>query len=275
MALDASLCWPLVKRGTAFSDIWLHLSSALTVLERAAFFQSRMTEEKSATADPSDSSGGEVQKRLTPREYAKAKAMWASGDYSVREISEAVGVTETALRRRFKRDGIERGQNAKKVAAAVHRSIEKTAASQAEELASYAHEIKMVALKFNELMIKKAQADVVKSIRDSTPIGDRLNDFKAMSEASKVVNLNYATAASILGFDKEVPDAQELPEIQIKIMTEEDVKEIREQQRREAAEARGEFDELEDGELSDEELENLDSILEGGDDDIVVEGDDE
>lgn len=235
-----------------------------------------MTEEKSAAVDTSSSSGGEVQKRLTPREYAKAKTMWASGDYAMREISEAVGVTETALRRRFKRDGVERGQNAKKVAAAVHRSIEKTAAAQAEELASYAHEIKMVALKFNELMIKKAQADVVKSIRDGTPVGDRLNDFKAMSEASKVVSLNYTTAASILGFDKEMPDQQDLPEIQIKIMTEDDVKELRERQRKESAEARGEFEDLpEEGELSEEELDALDDILEGGDDDIVVEGDDE
>lgn len=207
-----------------------------------------------------------LSKRLTPREYATAKSMWQSGDYSLSEISEKVGVSVTALSRRFKKDGIKRGSFADKTAAAVQKSIERTAAAQAEELASYAHDLKMNALKAIDLFNRKAYADVAKAIKDGTPVGERLTDLKALSEASKIISQNYQTGASILGLDREIEEAEELSELRIKIMTEEDVKELREKQRREAAEAAGELLDDEEG-LTEEELAELDEI--------VVEGDDE
>jgi DNA-binding Lrp family transcriptional regulator len=187
--------------------------------------------------------------------------MWQSGDYSLSEISEAVGVSATALSRRFKKDGVKRGSFADKTAAAVQKSIERTAAAQAEELASYAHDLKMNALKAIDLFNRKAYADVAKAIKDGTPVGERLTDLKAISEASKIISQNYQTGANILGLDRELDEGEELSELRIKIMTEEDVKELREKQRREAAEAAGEMidDELEG--LTPEELEELDEIL--------------
>jgi AraC-like DNA-binding protein len=218
-----------------------------------------MTDE--TVANPAESSTPALSKRLTPREYAKAKSMWQSGDYSLSEISEAVGVSATALSRRFKKDGVKRGSFADKTAAAVQKSIERTAAAQAEELASYAHDLKMNALKAIDLFNRKAYADVAKAIKDGTPVGERLTDLKAISEASKIISQNYQTGANILGLDRELDEGEELSELRIKIMTEEDVKELREKQRREAAEAAGEMidDELEG--LTPEELEELDEIL--------------
>src|SRR5690606_1051531 len=98
-----------------------------------------MTETTSpAITDPSKTTGAASNKRLTPREYARAKTMWQSGEYTLPEIAETVGVSVTALSRRFKRGGVEKGSNAKKVAAAVQKSIERTPAAQAEELAKFA-----------------------------------------------------------------------------------------------------------------------------------------
>lgn len=214
-------------------------------------------------------------KRLTPREYARAKTMWQSGDYSLKEISDAVGVSATALSRRFKRDSVSKGSDAKKVSAAVKRAIEKTSAAQAEELASTAHDIKMVALKALELFNKKAYADVAASIKAGTPLSDKLNDFKALNEASKIINLNYQTGARILGLDQALNPDEAMPELHIKLMTENDVEELRQQQRREEAEANGELDDddLLGTELSADDLDALDAALDEEEDDIVVEGD--
>ena len=206
-----------------------------------------------------------VSKRLTPREYAKAKTMWASGDYSLAEISKAVGVSVTAISRRFKKDGVKRGSYAAKTAAAVQKAIEKTAAAQNEELSAYAHDLKMNALKAIDLFNKKAYADVAKSIKDGTPVGEKLTDLKALAEASKIISQNYTTGANILGLDKEIEEVEQLSELRIKLMTEDDVKELREKQRQELAEANGEMidDEL-DG-LSEEELAEIDDIVSEGD----------
>jgi len=209
-----------------------------------------------------------AQKRLTPREYARAKTMWQSGDYSLGEISTQVGVSVTALSRRFKRDGVERGSNAKKVAAAVQKSIERTAAGQAEELAAFAHTFKMNALKAIDLFNKKAYTDVAQAVRDGVPVGEKLGDLKALNEASKIISQNYNTGALILGFDQEIGDEDDLPELRVSIMTENDVAELREKQRRELAEANGEMVDEDDIGLTEEELAQLDDIIEEG-----VEGD--
>ncbi|UIS24572.1 hypothetical protein S21ZY_010 [Pseudomonas phage ZY21] len=227
------------------------------------------------TANPSVPEDEEKAKRLTPREYARAKTMWTSGDYSLKEISDAVGVSATALSRRFKRDTLTKGSDAKKVSAAVKRAIEKTSAAQAEELAATAHDIKMVALKALELFNKKAYSDVAKSIKDNTPLSDKLNDLKALNEASKIIHLNYNTGARILGLDQALNPDEQMPELQIHLMTENDVEELRKHQRQEEAEANGEIpdDDLIGTELSPDDLDAVDHALDGVDDDIVVEGD--
>lgn len=232
-----------------------------------------MTDTTAAT--PSVPEEEEKAKRLTPREYARAKTMWTSGDYSLKEISDTVGVSATALSRRFKRDSLSKGSDAKKVSAAVKRAIEKTSAAQAEELAAQAHDIKMVALKALELFNKKAYAEVVDSIKKSTPLSDKLNDFKALNEASKIISLNYTTGARILGLDQALNPDEQMPELQIHLMTENDVEELRKQQRREEAEANGEIDDddLLGTELSPDDLDALDDALDAADDDIIVEGD--
>lgn len=227
------------------------------------------------TATPSVPEDEEKAKRLTPREYARAKTMWTSGDYSLKEISDTVGVSATALSRRFKRDTLTKGSDAKKVSAAVKRAIEKTSAAQAEELAATAHDIKMVALKALELFNKKAYSDVAKSIKDNTPLSDKLNDLKALNEASKIIHLNYNTGARILGLDQALNPDEQMPELQIHLMTENDVEELRKQQRREEAEANGEIedDDLLGTELSPDDLDAVDKALDAEEDDIVVEGD--
>lgn len=215
------------------------------------------------TTEPTDTPAAS-SKRLTPREYSRAKTMWQSGEYALSEISETVGVSATALSRRFKRDGVEKGSNARKVAAAVQKSIERTTAAQAEELSNYAHDLKMNALKAIDLFNKKAYTDVARAIKDNVPVGERLTDLKALNEASKIIAQNYTTGANILGLDQELPDEATLPELRINIMSEDDVKELREKQRRELAEANGEYIDEDDLGLSPEELAELDDIIEEG-----------
>lgn len=234
-----------------------------------------MTETTEPTPVPDEDGEASKAKRLTPREYARAKTMWESGEYSLSEISETVKVSATALSRRFKRDTISKGSAAKKVSAAVKRAIEKTSAAQAEELASTAHDIKMLALKSIETFNKLNIQQVMKQIKAGKPLAEIQGDLKTLEIASKIVMLNYGTGARILGLDKDLSMDDTLPELQIHIMTENDVAELREQQRREEAEANGELIDEDEimAHLSDEDIKALDEALD--DEDIVIEGEDD
>lgn len=192
----------------------------------------------------------EQSKRLTPREYARAKTMWQSGEYSLSEISDQVKVSPTALSRRFKRDGLKKGSDADKTSLAVKKAIERSSAAAAKELADTAHDIKMQALKALKLFNQKAYADVAQSIQKGTKLGEVLNDLKALKVASDIVSINYATGARILGLDQDLNPDDILPELQIQLMTENDVQELREAQRLEELMA--------DGELEDEDLAGTD-----------------
>lgn len=212
-----------------------------------------------APAAPED----DKSKRLTGREYARAKTMWQSGEYSLAEIAAEVGVSATALSRRFKRDTVTKGSDADKVSKAVKRAIERTSAAQADELANTAHDIKMQALKALKLFNQKAYADVAMVIQAKGNLAEKLNDLKALEIASKIIAVNYSTGARILGLDKDLNPDDELPELQIHIMTENDVAELRENQRLEEIEADAD---IEDDDLmaalSNEDLQDLDDAIE-------------
>lgn len=237
-----------------------------------------MTEPTVTPVPTEQDDAADKSKRLTGREYAVAKTMWQSGEYSLSEISEEVGVSATALSRRFKRDSVVKGSDNAKVAAAVKKAIEKTSAAQAEELSQTAHDIKMLALKSIKLFSQKTYADVALAIQAKQPLGEKLNDFKALEIASKIVAQNYATGARILGLDQDLNPEDDLPELQIQIMTENDVAELREAQRQEEREASGEYDDVDDeimAALSVEELKELDdeidaNILEEGPEERVI-----
>lgn len=227
-----------------------------------------MTEPTNVPVPAEQADADDRSKRLTPREYARAKTMWISGDYSLQEISDQVGVGITSLSRRFKRDGLKKGADADKVSAAVKKAIERSSAAQAEELASTAHDIKMQALKALKLFNQKAYADVAQSIQKNTKLAEVLNDLKALKVASEIVSTNYGTGARILGLDKDLNPDDVLPELQIQLMTENDVQELREAQRLEELMADGELedDDLADtdltgGALSEEELDEIDAAI--------------
>lgn len=108
-------------------------------------------------------------------------------------------------------------------------------------------------------------------------MGEKLNDLKALNEASKIINLNYGTGARILGLDEKLVEGDALEELQINLMTENDVEELREQQRREEAEANGELDDddLVGTELSADDLDAVDAALDAEileQDDVIEEG---
>lgn len=232
---------------------------------RSRLFLPKMDAMTETTPTPEVPAEDVASKRLTGREYARAKTMYQSGEYSLSEISDEVGVSATALSRRFKRDGVTKGSDATRVSAAVKRAIEQTSAAHAKELAETAHDIKMQALKALKLFNQKAYSDVATAIRDKKDLAEQLNSLKALEVASKIISTNYGTGARILGLDKDVNPDDDLPELHIKLMTENDVAEMRERHEQEERDAE---DTLDDDEifasLSNEELEDIDKAISDG-----------
>jgi hypothetical protein len=120
--------------------------------------------------------------------------------------------------------------------------------------------------------IRQKIASSVENLDPTNPIA-----FRGLAAASTALKLTQDVTRRALPIDKlgQAMEIEELPELRIRIMTEDDVAEMRMQQRIEEAERNGDLQSLND------EHENLRWMasrrlaqLSRGDDDIVIEGDD-
>lgn len=177
-----------------------------------------------------------MSKRLTPDEWQKAKSMWRSGRYTLDAIAAQVGCSRNNLHRRFAKEEISKGEDITAGEKAIRQSIENTSAQRAEELAKLTVDIKEETLKAIRLLNKRVMFEIGQCAQQQKPFGMIKDDVKTLHEASKMLGNNYSTAESILGINKDDLDPDEiLPEMVVRVMNDDDIAELRNQQEAELA----------------------------------------
>lgn len=187
-------------------------------------------------------------KQLQGKEWTDACDMWQSGRFTLSEISDKYDITVSALHRRFKRNGIEKG---------AHADLEKKAISQviqdrvkdSEELGRVITEVRELNLKGSIMISKRVLLEIKRATDNNKALSTIENNIKSLERAAKVLNTNYNTAEKILHLDHEDDDSEELPELQVVRMTQADVNALREEQERSVKELTGE--DIEDLDLDD------------------------
>lgn len=204
------------------------------------------------------------KRRMTPAQWAEARAMWASGEFTAEQIGEKFGVARETLSRRFKKDGVKKGQSAidKRVEAEI---IEK-ATQNVDKWAERAEQARESFYKTYEMLHKMT----VKTIGDAhrgAGLFSAQPDLKALQMASSVMDRVRVNQWAVLGLDKESLDDEEIPELLIRELTPDEVQRLKVMQN-----SVNEDEEIEIGD-ADPYLEDL-----GDDDeidDLVVEGEDD
>lgn len=208
-------------------------------------------------------------KQKTPDQETQAVVLREAG-WTVSAIADRLAISVSTVQRLLKRHHVVAG-------AGTQALIEKAR----EELLTAAFSLEAVqqtaaSLVADELalvrQIRQKIASSVENLDPTNPIA-----FRGLAAASTALKLTQDITRRALPIDKlgQAMEIEELPELRIRIMTEDDVAEMRMQQRIEEAERNGDLQSLND------EHENLRWMasrrlaqLSRGDDDIVIEGDD-
>lgn len=208
-------------------------------------------------------------KQKTPDQETQAVVLREAG-WTVSAIADRLGISVSTVQRLLKKHHVVAG-------AGTQALIEKAR----EELLTAAFSLEAVqqtaaSLVADELalvrQIRQKIASSVENLDPTNPIA-----FRGLAAASTALKLTQDVTRRALPIDKlgQAMEIEELPELRIRIMTEDDVAEMRMQQRIEEAERNGDSQSLSD------EHENLRWMasrrlaqLSRGDDDIVSEGDD-
>lgn len=174
--------------------------------------------------------------RLTSNDWEKACQMWASGNFTLDELAEQFEITPTALHRRFKRDGIEKGQAREQLQEAMRRSVEDKANERAAELIEIAAQAKELHLKGTQMLSKRLLYEIKVATESKRSLAAIRDDIRAIQDASKVLHTNYQTTERILRLDREEAPDDDIPELRVRRMTDEDVQRLRAEQAREIEE---------------------------------------
>lgn len=219
--------------------------------------------------------------KITEAEFKRACDKWASGNYTLQELSDEFGLTVPWLSQKFKKAGVTRGQDVKIARDAKKRALEISIADASVELRKYIVDAQKLPTSGSIGLMRKALIDFQKLVEENKPLASKDDDFKTILTLMKILESGWKINKEIFKLDKDEVSEGDLPTLEIINMTEQDVIEERARQIAEEAEFSGsgqsDFAELPELGLEDDpgDDEEDDIVDESGDDDdvIVEEGD--
>jgi hypothetical protein len=169
------------------------------------------------------------KKRLSPRQWAEAEALWAAGDITLSGLCEKYGLQKSAFTRHFNKVGLKKGDKAKDIRAAAEDAVNKAAREEAALLAQRIRETKEEHYKMAAGLAKLTWAEIVAAKQSETPFGAIINNVKALELAMNALKKAREERYACLGLDREdYVDDDTLPELVIQELTPEQIEQLRE-----------------------------------------------
>jgi len=194
--------------------------------------------------------------RLNANDFEKAAKMWASGEYTLDELSEKFDITPAALHRRFKREGIEKGAAKIALQEAISQSMASEANKKAAQLIEMVSQVKELHLKGSQMLSRRLLYEINEATKKSKPLGSIRDDIRAIQDASKTLASNYQIAERVLRLNREETPDEDIPELVVRRMTDSDVQAMRDAQRVEIEEMTSGFESELDDDLLDSEADD-------------------
>ncbi|MFW6855375.1 hypothetical protein ACODYM_29210 [Burkholderia gladioli] len=187
-----------------------------------------MTEPSAAIEEKSP----KPKKRLTPRQWAEAEALWAAGDITLRGLIEKYGLQKSAFVRHFQKIGLKKGEKADEIRDAAQDAIKKAAEEEAALLRQRILETKEEHYKMAAGIAKLTWAEIVRAKSEGIAFGAVQGNIKALELAMNALKKAREERYACLGLDKDdYVDEDELPELVIAELTDEQIAALRERDR--------------------------------------------
>lgn len=168
------------------------------------------------------------RKRMTPAEWGEAVALWESGEFTLQQISKKLSITKSHLSRKFKKEGVKKGDMFEETKAAVEEETKSVSAEHALLLAKRVTETKEEHYQWSVAIGKMAMQVVAKARNDGHAISTASEDLKALNHLINIEQKVRSERYACLGLDKEdFVDGDDLPDLPIQDLTGEEIEEIR------------------------------------------------
>ncbi|MGI1988700.1 hypothetical protein [Shewanella glacialipiscicola] len=173
----------------------------------------------------------ERKRRLTPREWSGAVAMYESGEFTLEQISEKYSVHVVTVQRYMSKNGIEKGSKSN----SIKRKVEERLAEDAEEEVSLivkrTQETKEEHYRICQAIDKRIARELITSGQDDKPISASINNLKALKIMAETLKITREARYTILGVTAESSDVDDLPSLEVREMLDSEIKEIRDSQK--------------------------------------------
>lgn len=175
-----------------------------------------------------DTAVEEKKRRLTPKQWAEAEALWASGEVTLPDLSKKFGISDQALHKHMKRRGIEKGAKAEAHKKKVEEAVTAAAVDDATILAARIRETKEEHYKMATAIAKMSFNEILEAKRNGSPVAVATNNLKALDNAMNVLTKARMERWAVLGLDRaDSFDDEGLPELLISELTAEQIQELR------------------------------------------------
>ena len=166
--------------------------------------------------------------RLTPKQWAEAEALWASGEVTLPILARKFGVSEQAVFQHMQRKGVKRGEKAEAHAKKVSEEVTRASVDDATVMAARIRETKEEHYKMAAGLAKLAWAEILKAKQDSAPVSVATNNLKALDAAMNVLTKARMERWAVLGLDRaDTIDEDGLPELLVSELTADQIAALR------------------------------------------------
>lgn len=168
------------------------------------------------------------KKRLTPKQWAEAEALWASGEMTKERLGSKFGVSGHAIFLHMQKKGIKKGEKAEEHKKKVSEAVTSAAVDDATITAARIRETKEEHYKMSAAIAKMSFNEILEAKRNGSPVAVAMNNLKAFDAAMNVLQKARMERWAVLGLDRaDSIDEDGLPELLISELTADQIQELR------------------------------------------------
>jgi predicted DNA binding protein len=166
--------------------------------------------------------------RLTPKEWAEAEVLWASGEWTEPQIGKKFGITTQAIHTHMKKHGVKKSSLAEEHKKRVLEEVTRQATMEASVAAARVRETKEEHYKMSSAIAKLAWNEVLTAKQNGSPVSVAMNNLKALDAAMNVMTKARQERWAVLGLDRpDAVDTDSLPELLVSELTAEQIEALR------------------------------------------------
>ncbi len=187
------------------------------------FLGNEMTTEATKTEEPA-----KPRRYPTMKEWAKAEALWATGDVTLEELAGIVGVSMTSISLHMKKKGITKGERAKDISKKVAERVAEDAIADVALHTQRIRETKDEHYRMAQRIAALTWNEIVTAKQSRTPFAAITPNLKSLETAMNILQKAQSSRWTVLGLDRpDMVDADQIPELVISELTADEIQQLR------------------------------------------------